>query len=391
MFADAGQLHQVLMNLVVNACDAMPSGGRLIVRTRNEEAGPDDIAANSAMARGAWILLEVTDTGAGMDDDTLRHIFEPFFTTKEIGKGTGLGLSTVYGIVRQCGGVVRVASSLETGTTFKIYLPLAAEGILQHGTGQMKTTGELMGSETILIVEDQDTVREYAVDALRSYGYCVIAAASGADALELAKNRVGPIDLLLTDVVMPSMNGKTVAQELRNTRPRTKVIYMSGYADMVGEPGDIGPDTGFLQKPFSPEALAAKVRRTLNSSTVSRTILIVEDEDAVRGLFAEFLGKKHKLLMACDGREALQILQAGQEPDLVITDLVMPNREGTEVIREIRKSRPAVKIIAMSGAFSGRFLKTAELLGADATLMKPIRPEVLDQVIEDVLGRNGKG
>jgi CheY-like chemotaxis protein len=281
-----------------------------------------------------------------------------------------------------------VDSSPGAGTTFRIYFPVAAGGILAHGVAQTTTTGGLTGSETVLVVEDQDTVREYAVNALRTYGYSVIAARGGADALDLAKRQAGPIDLLLTDVIMPSVNGKTVALELRKTRPETKVIYMSGYADgTVGGAGEIEPDAEYLQKPFSPEALAAKVRRTLGKSTVSRTILVVEDEAAVRDLFVEFLGKKHNLLLACDGRKALEILRTAPAPDLVITDLVMPNQEGMDLIREIRKSRPATRIIAMSGAFSGRFLKTAELLGADATLVKPIRPEVLEQVIEDVLGR----
>ena len=385
---DPGQMQQVLMNLVVNACDAMPAGGRLTVRTANVGLTPDSSVADPELTGRVWVQLDVTDTGVGMDEETLRHIFEPFFTTKEVGKGTGLGLSTVYGIVQQCRGIVRVESSPGAGTTVRIYFPVAAEGILPHGVAQTKTAGGLTGSETVLVVEDQDTVRDYAVNALRGYGYSVIEAGSGADALELAKRRVGPIDLLLTDVIMPSVNGRTVALELRKFRPETKVIYMSGYADgTVGGAVEIEPDAEYLQKPFSPEVLAAKVRRILGRSTVSRTILVVEDEAAVRDLFSEFLGKKHHLSLACDGKEALQILRAGYEPDLVITDLVMPNQEGVELIREIRRIRPATRIIAMSGAFGGRFLKTAELLGADATLVKPIRPEVLEQVIEDVLSR----
>jgi PAS domain S-box-containing protein len=385
---DPGQVQQVLMNLVVNACDAMPAGGRLTVRTANLEVTPGDVPEDSVLTSGAYVLLEVTDTGTGMDEETIRHIFEPFFTTKDVGKGTGLGLSTVYGIVRQCGGFVRVESAPGAGSKFRIHFPLAADGILPHGAPLKGAAGKMTGSETVLVVEDQDTVRNFAVETLRTYGYSVLAARSGAEALEMAKQQAGPVDLLLTDVVMPSMNGKTVEQELRKTRPATKVIYMSGYADeTAGVAAEIGPETGYLQKPFSPEALAAKVRCALDRAAVSHTILVVEDEEAVRAVFEEFLGKKHKLLLACNGRDALRMLQAGPMPDLVVTDLVMPDMEGVETIREIRRRLPGTKIIAMSGAFGGQFLKTAELLGADATLAKPIHPEVLDQMIEDVLAR----
>lgn len=386
---DPSHLQQVLMNLVVNACDAMTTGGKLTIRTSNV-----DVALGSAheteesayFGAGMWVLLEVMDTGVGMNEDTLRHIFEPFFTTKDVGKGTGLGLSTVYGIVRQCGGIVRVASEPGAGSTFRVYFPVASQGILASGAAQNGAVKALTGSETVLVVEDQDVVRDYTENALRTYGYSVISARSGDDALQMAKQRGGRIDLLLTDVIMPSTNGRTLARELRKSRPETKVLFMSGYVDdILNSAGELEPDAEFLQKPFSPEALAEKVRRTLNKSTVPRTILVVEDEAAVRGIFTEFLGKKHNLLLACDGREALEILRGGEHPDLVITDLVMPNQEGLALIREIRKTRPETRIIAMSGAFSGRFLKTAELLGADATLVKPIRPEVLDQMIEDVL------
>ncbi len=385
---DPSHLQQVLMNLVVNACDAMPAGGRLTIRTSNVDVarGSTDQAEESHFGAGMWVLLEVMDTGVGMNEDTLRHIFEPFFTTKDVGKGTGLGLSTVYGIVRQCGGIVRVASEPGAGSTFRVYFPVASQGILAPGSAQTSAVKALTGSETVLVVEDQDVVREYTENALRNYGYSVISARSGDHALEMAKHRSGPIDLLLTDVIMPSTNGRTLARELRKSRPQTKVLFMSGYVDdILNSAGELEPDAEFLQKPFTPEVLAEKVRRTLNKSTVSRTVLVVDDEPAVRGIFTEFLGRKHNLLLACDGREALEILRRGAHPDLVITDLVMPNQEGLDLIREIRRTRPETRIIAMSGAFSGRFLKTAELLGADATLVKPIRPEVLDQMIEDVL------
>ncbi|HXJ43176.1 MAG TPA: response regulator, partial [Bryobacteraceae bacterium] len=388
---DPSQVHQILMNLVVNACDAMPTGGNLTVQTANVLLDKQDAAEDSGIKIGQHVLLTVSDTGTGMDDETLRHIFEPFFTTKDVGKGTGLGLSTVYGIVQQCGGFVQAESTIGQGTTFKIYLPVAAEGIRPDSTVQPAASTELIGAETILVVEDQESVRNLAVDTLRAYGYSVIAAPGGVDALRLASKHKGPIHLLLTDIMMPSMNGKTLAGEIRRVRPETKVIYMSGYADatVVGSPaGELNPDTAYLQKPFLPEALGIKVRQTLMHRAIRRTVLVVEDESAIRDLFMEFLGGRHNVLLASNGAEALRLLRSQADIDLVITDLVMPDQEGIDVIRGARKLRPGLKVIAMSGAFGGKFLKTAELLGADATLVKPVRPEVLDQVIEEVLGRS---
>ncbi len=386
---DPSHVQQVLMNLVVNAADAMPSGGRLVLRTSNVDAAQRDLAEAAELKSGLWLLLEVADTGIGMDEETLHHIFEPFFTTKEVGKGTGLGLSTVYGIVQQCGGTVQVQSQPGAGTTFTICLPVASKGVLAAGGAKAGAASNLSGTETVLVVEDQDVVREYTANALRAFGYSVISARSGEEALELAKRRAGPIDVLVTDVLMPETNGWTVAKEMGKIRPETKIIFVSGYVDgFPGGAGEMEFDAEFLQKPFSPEALADKVRRTLRKSPVARTVLVVDDEPALRGLFTELLGKKHKVLLASDGKEALGILNGGsQHPDLVITDMVLPDQHGMDLIREIRRSRPSVRIIAMSGAFSGRFLKTAELLGADATLVKPIRPEVLEQLIEDVFGQ----
>ncbi len=408
VITDPSQVHQILMNLVVNASDAMPDGGSLTIRTANVHVHANEVVQDSDVTSGPYVLLSVTDTGTGMDDETLRHIFEPFFTTKDVGKGTGLGLSTVYGIARQCGGFVRVESALGKGTTFKVHFPLAAEGIRPQAMPASTRDRDLRGSETILVVEDQESVRNLAAETLRTYGYAVIPAQNGPDALDLVRRHPGPIHLLLTDVSMPSMNGHTVAQEVRAFSPATKVVYMSGYADdIVRGTGELAPDVAYLQKPFAPEALAVKVRQTLMrpaetrpaeacptetrpttmDSIIQRTILVVEDEEGVRDLVGDLLGGRHRVLLAKDGLEALRILRERPEIDIVITDLVMPNQEGIEVIRAARKMRPEVRIVAMSGAFAGQFLKTAELLGADATLVKPIRPEVLDQVIEDVFAR----
>ena len=212
---DPSHVQQVLMNLVVNSADAMPSGGRLILRTTNVDAAQRDFAEVPELKGGLWLLLEVADTGTGMDEETLHHIFEPFFTTKEVGKGTGLGLSTVYGIVQQCGGTVRVQSEPGAGTTFRIYLPVASEGVLAAAGAKPGAVSNLSGTETVLVAEDQDVVREYTENALRAYGYSVISARSGDEALEFARRLAGPIHLLVTDVIMP---GQTAGRWQRNSR-----------------------------------------------------------------------------------------------------------------------------------------------------------------------------
>ncbi|HVY95127.1 MAG TPA: response regulator, partial [Bryobacteraceae bacterium] len=382
---DPSQVQQILMNLVVNASDAMPSGGKLAVRTANEEVSAADLPKDSDGRPGDYAVLEVEDTGIGMDSNTLQHIFEPFFTTKEVGKGTGLGLSTVYGIVRGCRGFVRVRSTPGLGTTFRIYLPVAAEGILRHSASRRAEPQTAGTSGTVLVVEDEDTVRGFAAETLRAHGYSVLSARGGSDALAQARGHAGPIDVVLTDMVMPGMNGKAIASELRRTRPDIRVVFMSGYAEDNNGTAPNGIDARFLHKPFSPEELISRIGETLEKTAVSRKVLVVEDEEAVRALFAEALGRSHQLVLARNGKEAMQLIQEGLAPDLVITDMVMPDMEGPDVIRELRRRIPGARIIAMSGAFGGRFLKTAELLGADATLVKPIHPEVLDQVIDDVL------
>jgi two-component system cell cycle sensor histidine kinase/response regulator CckA len=254
----------------VNARDAMPGGGALIVRTSRVNLSSIEIDAGSKPVSGPFVLLSVTDTGSGIDPETLPLIFEPFFTTKEPGKGTGLGLSTVYGIIRQSGGFVRVESELGRGTVFKVYLPLAVVGApgIESSPGPPQN---LRGSETILVVEDQVDVCELVVCTLRSYGYDVLRAANGIEALSVGEGQSQPIHLLLTDVMMPGINGKVLAEKFALSRPQTKVLYMSGYLDhAIGSQGVLNADAAIISKPFAPEALASKVREVLN--TASRTV-----------------------------------------------------------------------------------------------------------------------
>jgi two-component system, cell cycle sensor histidine kinase and response regulator CckA len=261
--ADAGQLEQVLMNLAVNARDAMPDGGSIVLETGTTDLDPGTARAHPGARPGRFVTLSFRDSGSGMDDDTQAHIFEPFFTTKEIGKGTGLGLSTVYGIVQQSEGFLWAESQLGRGTTFRIFLPPAAEDEVVEPGPQAMPQASLGGHETILVVEDSPQLRELLHDVLELRGYRVFDAPNGAVALEAAARHDGPIHLLLTDVIMPGMNGRQLADALLAVRPDLKVLFTSGYpADAIARHG-VGAGIAYLQKPFSPEALARKVREVL--------------------------------------------------------------------------------------------------------------------------------
>jgi PAS domain S-box-containing protein len=266
VMADHAQIHQVIVNLVANSRDAMPSGGKLLIATANTEVDRELAAASPGVDPGSYVVTTVTDTGIGMPDDVRESIFEPFFTTKEQGKGTGLGLATVYGIVRQSGGWIEVDSAVGEGTSFRIYLPRidAHVDAPDLDRGSVAQPG---GEATILVVEDQDAVRRLSKLTLSTLGYRVLEAEHGARALELVAVFPGEIHLLLTDIVMPGMNGPELARELRRLRPNLRVLLMSGYTEeAILSQGSPETEMAFLPKPFTPDDLAAKVREVLRGA-----------------------------------------------------------------------------------------------------------------------------
>src|SRR6202142_3939245 len=289
VLADPGCIQQALLNLVLNSRDAMPEGGKLVIETANLEMDEDYRASHPGVpppaGSGPYPFRTVRDTGIGMDGAVRKHVFEPFFTTKKSGAGTGLGLSTVHGIVTQAGGWVWVDSKPGGGATFKMLLP-RSQGAPRAERVVRPAPAGLRGSETVLVVEDQEAVRRLARTALESYGYAVLEAANGQDALLMIERHTGRIDLLLSDVVMPGMTGPELAVRLRTSWPEIKVLCMSGYtAEAPSVWGMEGSSVAFIPKPFTPDALATKVREVLAGAWPAASILVVDDEDSIRSLF----------------------------------------------------------------------------------------------------------
>jgi hypothetical protein len=261
--ADPGHVEQAIVNLAVNARDAMPMGGHLRIETSDVVLDENYARTHMGVKPGDFTMIAVSDDGHGMDAETRRHIFEPFFTTKEKGKGTGLGLATVYGIVKQTGGDIWVYSEPGQGTTFKLYFPRVSEPLSESSGGDPSATRR-SGGETILVVEDEQAVRELTVRILRQLGYTILTASSGAEALEISEAHTGHIDLLLTDVVMPNMSGRQLADHILESRPKTRVLFLSGYTEnTVVHHGVLDAGVDFLPKPFSRENLSKKLREVL--------------------------------------------------------------------------------------------------------------------------------
>ena len=260
--ADIGQIEQVIMNLAVNAQDAMPNSGKLTIKTAMARLDENYTSLHTDVQPGNYVMLAISDTGCGLDDDTSKHIFEPFFSTKGT-QGTGLGLATVYGIVKQHGGNIEVYSEPNNGTIFKVYLPLSEKAAQEMKTIS-KISSNLTGTETVLIVEDNDQVRDLGQTILKRQGYTVLSAENGDQALAILNATDNPVDLLLTDVVMPGMNGKELFTRVSEKHPGLKVLFMSGYTDdIIAHRGVLEKGINFIKKPFSIQTLAAKVRDVL--------------------------------------------------------------------------------------------------------------------------------
>jgi hypothetical protein len=382
--ADPHQLEQALMNLAVNSRDAMPLGGKFSIETDFVEWGESHLQSHPGAHAGAYVVLAVSDTGVGMSEEMRGHIFEPFFTTKEVGKGTGLGLSMIHGIVEQSGGHIEIDSELGCGTTFKIYLPRVVDA--EADSGKREAVAAIGGEGTVLVVEDQAEVREFAAAALRAYGYQVMQAANADEALLVCEREGERIALVLTDVVMPSLSGRELADRLKQRWPGMKVLFMSGYAgDAITHHGVLESGAEFVQKPFSADELAIKVREMLVGPDLPARIVVADDEPGVRSFLRRVLENGgYEVIEAANGKQALDEARAGSV-DLVITDLVMPEQEGLETIRALRKDAAGTGIIAISGALGGQFLDVARMLGAQAVLSKPLSGELLLAKVAEVL------
>ena len=385
--ADPGQLEQVIMNLAINARDAMTDGGRLSIETAVVCRDESHLGDNPEARPGRYAVLAISDAGAGMDEATVKRVFEPFFTTKPVGQGTGLGLSMVHGIVAQSGGHIEVHSQPGKGTTFTVFLPAAAAAE-EAVEAPPAVAQPVRGNETILVVEDQAEVRDFTAAVLKARGYRVLKALSGSEALQVLEREAGRVDLVLTDVVMPNMSGRQLVERVHLAYPEIQALYMSGYTDdVIAHHGILEEGVNLIQKPFSPEALAAKVRECLGPLAAIGRILVVDDERAVRSFLRTVLETAgYAVFEAEEGKQALAQAEA-EQIDLVVTDLVMPGQEGMETIQALRRQLPGAGIIAISGASGGRYLQMASMLGADAVLDKPVAPRLLLTRVAEVLER----
>jgi two-component system, cell cycle sensor histidine kinase and response regulator CckA len=401
---DPTQLEQIIINLTVNAADAMPAGGKLAIKTANVRLDAGDRKHRLPIAPGEYIMLAVSDTGVGMDDATSQHIFEPFFTTKDVGKGTGLGLATVYGIVKQSGGDIWVDSAPGLGSAFKIYLPRVAASAPVDAVAPAVRESLLRGVETILLVEDDPAVRRLARLGLERSGYRVLEAENPKLALRLVDQLDEPIDLLLSDVIMPESEGTPLFQHLQTTHPGLRVLYFSGYAaDAIIRRNIVVDGAPFLQKPFTPLALLGKVRSVLDGPGPARTrspqpdrpravtlpaaapitrVLLVDDEaEIVRSLARVLAQAGCEVTTTCDGGEAIA-LAAAERFDVIVSDIRMPHVDGLTLLRAIRGRDLDVPVVFMTGAPTVETAVEAMEHGAFRYLVKPVEAAKLVEVVE---------
>ena len=381
--ADPNQLESAILNLAVNARDAMPSGGELTIETANAQLDPSYAAREAEVPPGQYAMIAVTDTGTGMPKEVLERAFEPFFTTKDVGKGTGLGLSMIYGFVKQSGGHVKIYSEEGQGTTIKIYLPrlLSASMASETSTDHRGVEGSAR-QEVVLIVEDDDDVRTYTVESLQELGYHVLEAPDGPSALRLMENHQGPIDLLFTDVVMPGMSGRELADEARLIQPSLRVLYTSGYTrNAIVHGGRLDQGVEMIMKPFTFEELAQKVRDMLDS--VIGSILLVESEPTVRTLICESLSSSgiHVELGATAG-EALGKIRAAQgRYGAVVLDDDLPDKPADALFRELRALYADLAVVIASPGRADELRQTFARDRCLAVIAKPYTVASLQEVL----------
>jgi signal transduction histidine kinase/DNA-binding response OmpR family regulator len=410
ILADTAQLEQILLNLVVNARDAMPGGGSLTIKTEEERIDKKSAMGNENIEPGLYILLSVTDTGTGMKQEVIEKIFEPFFTTKGVGKGTGMGLSTVFGVVKQHKGHIVVNSELNKGTSFIIYFPVA-EGVTEAAVVDTPER-ELTGNETILLVDDESMILKVFGNMLKSMGYHILEAKSGEEALQVSQDFKEKIDLLLTDVVMPGMNGRELADTLKAERHEIKVIFMSGYTDdVLAHHGVLEEGMVLLQKPLTENVLANKIRDILDVDQESNPvnpepedigelcILLVDDNNDIRMLVKSYLKDSLcKIDTAENGEIAFDTFKSGTY-DLVLMDMQMPVMDGVTAVKEMRKweeekQREKTMIIALTGNSSQEDIDRCVSAGYNSHLSKPIKKDQLVTTIHKyapTVPQNNKG
>lgn len=378
--ADQTQVEQLIMNLVANARDAMPEGGDLIIAT--ECAQPEDSGAGPES-----VVLSITDTGCGMDAETLRHIFEPFFTTKEVGKGTGLGLWMVHEIVNQSRGSIAVDSEPGRGTSITICWPVAEGtesglGALAASVRETATAGT--GPATILVAEDDEALRELAREILEPEGYRVLTARDGAEALAILERKDEDVHLLITDMTMPNMSGADLSARLARLRPDLKILFVSGLPESAF-PATLGSSqTGFLQKPFTFSKLLNSVQQLL-AVPVEAGIVVLDDDPAIRSFLGLVLHQSgYRVMEASSSRQAVLHLRQNKV-DLLITDVIMPYQDGLETIQAVRKEFPQLRVVAMSGGFGEEYLEVARHLGAQDVIRKPFTADGVVDTIRRIL------